>query len=84
MTKGDVEKIMKEAEEKDRLQAVQAKAEGKKPQMPVGMLLTAVTMGGRDTQAACCPVFALRLRSGQGRTLVDQLKGRMTAWDDSQ
>ena len=57
-------------------------AAGKPAGMPVTLLMTAVTLGGRDTAAQICPVFALRLRSSGGRQIADGLKDSMQKWDD--
>lgn len=82
MTKADVDKAMGDAKAKDDEQLAEARAAGKEPGMPVGMLVTAMVMGGRHQQAAICPVYALRLRSSRGRDLVDQVKAAMQEWDD--
>jgi hypothetical protein len=49
---------------------------------PVGAMVTALTLGGRDMMTPACPVLALRLRSSGGRTLSDGLKNTMQQWDD--
>jgi|HubBroStandDraft_2_1064218.scaffolds.fasta_scaffold63270_2 hypothetical protein len=51
--------------------------------MPVSTLLTALTLGGRDTAAQVCPVFALRLRSSTGRDIADSIRSTMKNWDDA-
>ena len=83
MTKAEIDKALEDAKVKDEESRAKAVAQGKEPGMPMGMLLTAVTMGGRDTQASCCPVFVLRLKTSQGRSVVDTLKAGMQSWDDS-
>jgi hypothetical protein len=48
------------------------------------VLLSVAIFDGKDTSAQVCPVFALRLRSSEGRRTVDSLKGHMaSAWDDA-
>jgi hypothetical protein len=44
--------------------------------------MTALIYGGRDTSGQLCPVFALRLRSGDGRKIADQVRSAMQSWDD--
>lgn len=82
VTKDDVNRALADAKEKDAADVEKAKAAGKEPGMPVGMLVTALAMGGRHQQASVCPVYALRLRSSQGRQLVDAVKASMQSWDD--
>ncbi len=77
MTAEEVEAKIKEAEEKDRQRDEARLVKGETPGMPVGMLLTAVTLGGRHRQANLCPVFAITLRTSQGKHLVDSLKTQM-------
>lgn len=71
MTSGDVDRLIKEAEQKDM---AKPGAEGR---MPVSMLLTALTFAGKDTAAQLCPVFALKLRSPEGRQLADSIRAEM-------
>ena len=84
MTRAEVDAKMREAEQKDKAEFEAAKAEGRSPGMPVGMLMTALTFTGKDTSATICPVFALRLRSSSGRTIVDSMKSTMQGWNDEQ
>jgi hypothetical protein len=81
MTAGDVEARVAEAAEADRQRAEMAAIRGGES-MPTGTLLTALFLGGRDTQAQVCPVFALRLRSSAGRRLADSVRSAMQSWDD--
>jgi hypothetical protein len=47
-------------------------------------LVSVALFAGKDTAAQVCPVFALCLRSSEGRRIVDLLKERMAAvWDDA-
>jgi hypothetical protein len=43
----------------------------------IGGLLTALMIAGKDTQATICPVFALRLRSANGREVADNIRKLM-------
>jgi hypothetical protein len=83
MSRAEVEKQIAEAERKDKEEAAARRAAGREAQMPVGMLLSALTIGGRDKTAPICPVLALRLRSSGGRQIVDRLKAGMQSWDDA-
>lgn len=82
MTRQEVDAQIKAAGDQDRTEHDRALARGEQPPgMPVGMLLTALTMAGRDSQAQVCPVFAARLRSSDGRVIVDGIRAQMTGWD---
>lgn len=82
MTRAEVEARMAEASKADEQRHAEARAVGKDPGVPVGSLMTALTLGGRDTMGQFCPVFALRLRSSGGREIADSLKASMQGWDD--
>jgi hypothetical protein len=82
MTAADVEAQIHEATEKDRAELEVARMTGGEARMPVGSLLTAMFVGGKDTSAQVCPVLALRLRSSGGRKIADTFKGLMQDWDD--
>jgi len=69
MTRQEIDRQIDEAKQKD------AKEDSDK--MPVGALLTAVMIGGRDTTGQMCPVFALRLRGPDGRQLADGIRALM-------
>jgi hypothetical protein len=47
-------------------------------------ILVGAVFGGRDTMSDTCPVFSLRLRSSEGRVLVDSIRSQMRSWDDSE
>jgi hypothetical protein len=66
----------------DRAELEVARMTGGEARMPVGSLLTAMFVGGKDTSAQVCPVLALRLRSSGGRKIADTFKGLMQDWDD--
>ncbi len=83
MSRAEVEAKLAESMRDDDRRAAEARELGKAPPMPLGGLLTAVVMGGRDTSAQVCPVFALRLRSGAGRALADSVRSAMQKWDDN-
>lgn len=71
MTSGDIDRQIKEAEEKDSARP------GAENKMPVAMLMTAIALGGKDTAAQLCPVFALKLRGPEGREIADTLRSSM-------
>lgn len=82
MSSAEIEAQMEDAKRQDEQNAAAAKAAGKDPGMPAGILLTALAYAGKDTSAQVCPVFALRLRSSGGRVIADRFKSLMQAWDD--
>ena len=82
MTRAEIDAKIAEATAEDDKRLREAQALGKDPGMPIGTLMSAVIFGGRDTSASVCPVFALRLRSSGGRQIADEIKARMTGWDD--
>jgi len=49
----------------------------------IGGLLTSLMFGGRDTQASICPILANRLRTSDGRRIVDTMRSLMQGWDDT-
>jgi hypothetical protein len=69
MTKADIEAKMEEAKRQDEQQPGKG--------LPVGSLLTAITFAGRDQAGRMCPVFALTLRSPEGRKLADAIRQMM-------
>jgi hypothetical protein len=83
MTSAEVEAKIKKATDEDMAKAAQARATGQAEAMPVGSLLTALTLGGRDTSAQVCPVFALRLKSSGGRQIAESVRSSMQSWDDA-
>lgn len=82
MTKADVDAQINKAMKEDEARMEEQKALGRDPGMPLGGLMMAVTLGGKDTSAQICPVFALRLRSSAGRGIADRLRESMQGWDD--
>jgi|SRR5579859_15850 len=82
LTQADIDQRIAEAGRVDDQRAASAVAAGRDPGMPTGTLLTALVFAGKDTSAQVCPVFALRLRSSDGRKLADTLKGLVQEWDD--
>ena len=82
MTKAEIEAQIEKASREDQAKADAAKFIGGEVPMPVGSLMTALIYGGRDTSGQLCPVFALRLRSGDGRKIADQVRSAMQSWDD--
>jgi len=83
MTRSEVDAQVAEAKARDDEAAEKAKANGE-TSMPMGSLLMTLMVGAADTQAQICPVFANRLRSSAGRTLVDSVRSQMVGWDDGQ
>jgi len=81
MTKAEVDAARDKAQREDKARVEEAKAKGEHAGMPVGSLLTALTIAGRDLSAQICPVLALRLRTQAGRGIVDNLKATMQAFD---
>ncbi len=75
MTKSDVDKYLDDAKAKDEA-AMLLKPES----FPMAGLMTALVMGGKDTQATLCPVFALRMQSLDGRQIADTIKNQMQGW----
>ena len=71
MTAGDIDRQIKEAEQKDM---EHPDAQNK---MPVGLLMTTLLFAGKDTAAQLCPVFALKLRGPEGRLIADTLRTSM-------
>ncbi len=77
MTRAEIDAKIDEAQRKDD------QRDPEKKKMPVGALVTALTLGGRDMSATICPVLALRLRSSDGRAIAEAVKAQMQNWDDS-
>lgn len=77
MTKSEIDKQIEESKEKDRLDSEKRAAEGKESSMPIGTLMTALMVSGKDTSAQICPVFALRLRSSDGQAIVADIRRHM-------
>lgn len=75
MTKQEIDAQFAEAKRQDEQRLKEPGAE----RMPAATLLTALTVGGRDTMSMICPVLALRLRLPDGRGIVDGLKTIMQA-----
>lgn len=74
MTRADIDAELAKAKREDM---AQKGPDG--PGIPMHTLLTAMTTSGRDNLGQMCPVFALRLRSPDGRTIADGLKATMQA-----
>lgn len=77
MTSEEVKSKLEEARTKDREEAESNPEGSEKPKAPIGTLITALVMGGKDKTAEICPVLAMRLRSPEGRGVVDTLKAHM-------
>lgn len=69
MTGADVEETLRKAEQDD--------AKRDPARQGMGVILTALIVGGKDTQAQLCPVFSMKLRSPDGRALADALRSQM-------
>lgn len=76
VTRADIERQIEEAKQQDEA------LDPERKKAPMGMLLTAITMGGRDQMGTLCPVFALRLRSPDGRRLMDTVRQTMQGWTE--
>jgi hypothetical protein len=83
MTRAEVDAKIKEAQHEDNDRRVAAQASGGDLGFPVTTLLTALSVGGRDTAASVCPVFAMRLRLPEGRHIVDLVKTHMQSPRDA-
>lgn len=85
MTAGEVDGKIEEAKLSAEADVKTARAEGREYGMGslVATMVTTMLYAGKDTQADMCPVFALRLRSSEGRVLVDVVRDRMKSWDDN-
>lgn len=77
MTSAEVKTKVGEARRTDAEKAQEARAKGQEPGLPAGALMTILALGGRDKQAEICPVMALKLRTADGRGVVDALKEHM-------
>lgn len=73
MSREEVDRKISEAEAKDRARDPLGTG------LPAQMLMTAMAIGGRDQMGTLCPVFALRLRGPDGRTVADGVRGLMRA-----
>lgn len=87
-TRREIDAKMAEAQATDEKRLRETSAAGfgiqrSEAGMPVATLMAAVAWGGKDLSAMVCPVFALRLRSSGGRSIADNLKTAMQAWDDA-
>ena len=76
MTRMQVEEQMESAKRQDQADRDAGKSSG----LPVGTLLTALTVAGRDTQSQICPVVALRLGDTDGKKIADGLRLQMQEW----
>lgn len=71
MSRQEIDRKIAEAEQKDKARDPLG------TQMPAQMLMTAITLGGRDQMGTLCPVFALRLRGPDGREIADGVRALM-------
>lgn len=83
MTRADVDAEMARAKQQDEDSRLKALAEGRDAPLPMGVLITSIAFGGKQHSATCCPVFVVRLRSSDGRVIVDGIKDAMREWDDN-
>jgi len=85
MTRAEVDAKIEGSNRQAEAQMDKARAEGKEGGMGaiIDALMTSVIYGGKDTQATACPVFVARMRSSNGRVIVDRIKELMQAWDDN-
>lgn len=82
MTSAEVETRIAEMAAKDEERFAAARVAGTDPGMPTATLVAAMVLGGKDTAAQVCPVFALRLKSSSGRKMADEFRNIMQGWDD--
>lgn len=75
MTHAEVDAQLKKAAERDKVRAAAAGKSG----TPVQTLLTILAVGGEDMRSFVCPVFAMRLRTQEGRGMTDAIKAQMQA-----
>lgn len=73
MTRAEIDRQVNEANLQDKAAA----AADPSKSMPVGTLIAALTLGGRDTSAQLCPVLALQLRLPEGKAVVETIKAHM-------
>lgn len=71
MTKGEIDRKLAEAQANDE------RRDPLQKQLPVGTLMMALTLAGRDSSGTLCPVFALRLRGPNGRDVADGVRAMM-------
>lgn len=76
--RGEVEQQINEAVAKD--EAVMRTDPSK---APLGALMTALVIGGRDTALQACPVLAVRLRSADGQKVAEGVRSMMQGWEES-
>lgn len=77
MSSQEIERQISEAERQD------AERDPEKRGMPLGMLMTALALGGKDATGTLCPVFALRLRGPDGRIVADAIRTTMRTWGEA-
>ncbi len=86
MTKAEIDAKQAEAARTQEEQAAAAKARGEESNgmgMILGTLMTSMLYVGKDLQATVCPVLTARMRSSEGRAVVDGVRAMMKSWDDS-
>ena len=71
MTREEIDREMAHAKAEDATRDPHGR------EMPVQMMVTALTYGGRDKMGVLCPVFALRLRGPDGRAVADGIRALM-------
>lgn len=77
MSAAEVEAQIEKAKARDAERDPDGKA------MPVGMLMTTLVFAGKSNSGEMCPVFALRLRSPEGRQLADSVRSSMRQWGET-
>ena len=86
MTKAEIDAKVAENTLLYEEQAAAAKARGEETNgmaMLMGTLMTSMLYTGKDLQATVCPVLTARMRSSEGRAVVDGVRAMMKSWDDS-
>lgn len=77
MSAEDIQAQLADAERRDNEAMALARREGREPNMPLGSLMVSMVVGGKDTQAAICPVLASALRVPDGEQIVRGIKRSM-------
>jgi|SRR5690242_6251873 len=72
MTAADVDRKLAEAEAADKTRNPNT--------FPVGLLVTALTFGGRDSAGQLCPVFSMRLKND--RSVADSIRTTMQRYGE--
>jgi hypothetical protein len=75
LTTADIEREMDQSK-------AQGQKEGDAKDLGLGQLMTALLYSGRADKGTMCPVLINRLRSSDGKRVVDALRNLMVKWED--